>query len=161
MITDFYKALQAHIEQEYPGIWIDLWNDQLNHMSEEDPFPFPAVFIEFEPIPWERLSGAKRGKLTMRVHFVQESYNGSHNKSKNQLNALNILENAEDFDTFLDGYSTPFCTPLSGISTEFDHNHNSIIDTIQVYECTINKPIGKRKMVPVNPGLKLTGNIEA
>ena len=31
---------------------VELWNSQLENLTEETPFNFPAVFIEFADIPW-------------------------------------------------------------------------------------------------------------
>ena len=34
---------------------VGLWNNQLQYITEEQPFDTPAVFIEFEPTQWSEL----------------------------------------------------------------------------------------------------------
>jgi hypothetical protein len=53
---------------------IDIWNSQITFSAEEQPFPTPAVFIEFAPIAW-RLQGnaVREAQVTVNLHIVTDS----------------------------------------------------------------------------------------
>ena len=46
--TDLYLELANKIKDNLQQIeWIDLWHEQVGYLTEELPFPTPAVFISF------------------------------------------------------------------------------------------------------------------
>ena len=46
--TDLYLELANKIKDNLQQIeWVDLWHEQVNYLTEELPFPTPAVFISF------------------------------------------------------------------------------------------------------------------
>lgn len=47
--TDLYLELANKIKDNLQQIvWVDLWHEQINYLTEELPFPTPAVFISFK-----------------------------------------------------------------------------------------------------------------
>lgn len=45
---DLYQELAERINNKIPEIsWVDLWHEQVNYLTDELPFPTPAVFIAF------------------------------------------------------------------------------------------------------------------
>lgn len=49
-IPDEYAELRDRLETLPEFEHIDLWHDQVNYLSEEHPFPTPAVFLEFNTL---------------------------------------------------------------------------------------------------------------
>ena len=46
--TDLYLELANKIKDNLQQIeWVDLWHEQIGYLTEELPFPTPAVFISF------------------------------------------------------------------------------------------------------------------
>ncbi|MDR0729921.1 MAG: hypothetical protein LBF19_07370 [Prevotellaceae bacterium] len=46
--SEIYKEIAERIAANLPAIrWVDLWHEQVNYLTEELPFPTPAVFIAF------------------------------------------------------------------------------------------------------------------
>lgn len=52
---------------------IDLWNRNVEYIDLESPWERPALFVEFCPIRWERVTGSGDtliGNGTVRLHLV-------------------------------------------------------------------------------------------
>lgn len=46
--TDLYNEIAQRINEKIPEIeWVDLWHEQVAYLTEDLPFPTPAVFIGF------------------------------------------------------------------------------------------------------------------
>lgn len=54
IFNDIVTAVEAIIDTDGVRVinTVELWNSQLENETEEIPFNFPAVFIEFAEIPW-------------------------------------------------------------------------------------------------------------
>lgn len=77
MFTFFYNHIAAHLKTMPPlGTitlqWIDLFNNQPNHPSDENPYTLPAVFVEVK-IDWRINNHSDRvGEATVTLHIVQD-----------------------------------------------------------------------------------------
>lgn len=50
---------------------LDLWNAQVDQLTQQQPFLTPAVFVEFQPIIWSKLGrGTQRAEVQIRMHIV-------------------------------------------------------------------------------------------
>lgn len=68
--TDLYKEIAARITDNLPEIaWVDLWHEQVNYLTEELPFPVPAVFLAFDTIQTD-----DRGKLIQDCNTQIDMY---------------------------------------------------------------------------------------
>lgn len=91
--TDLYKEITARIAGNLPEIaWVDLWHEQVNYLTEELPFPVPAVFLAFDTIQTD-----DRGKLIQEcntqidMYLFYETFSDTYSGSTNQDNALEFL----------------------------------------------------------------------
>lgn len=49
--NELYKELADKIKNKLPEIeWVDLWHDQVSYLTEELPFPTPALFLAFNTL---------------------------------------------------------------------------------------------------------------
>jgi hypothetical protein len=92
--SDLYKELAGRITANLEGIqWVDLWHEQVNYLTEELPFPTPAVFIGL------RATGMDdAGKLVQQcgiqvdMYLFYETFSDTYIGSSNQSGALEFLE---------------------------------------------------------------------
>ncbi|NJM13985.1 MAG: hypothetical protein HC896_00125 [Bacteroidales bacterium] len=64
--SQFYLDFQARLGALAEIKHIDLYNNQLEHLKEEETFNFPAVFLEFGKIPWTAPANeAKKARLIL------------------------------------------------------------------------------------------------
>lgn len=61
-----FKAI-AQAVAAVPGVaFVDLWNNQVQTLNGGAPFPFNAVFVEFEAVEWKQQNmGTRRGTLAV------------------------------------------------------------------------------------------------
>nr|DAR79130.1 MAG TPA: hypothetical protein [Caudoviricetes sp.] len=91
--TDLYKEIAARITDNLPEIaWVDLWHEQVNYLTEELPFPVPAVFLAFDTIQTD-----DRGKLIqdcntqIDMYLFYETFSDTYTGSLSQNSALVFL----------------------------------------------------------------------
>lgn len=67
---ELYQALKEKLGEIEEIKHIDLWNNNIAFLEEEQPWPRPAVFIQFMPIAWNVMKDAFRGRGELRIHTV-------------------------------------------------------------------------------------------
>lgn len=67
---ELYQALKEKLGDIEEIKHIDLWNNNIDFLEEEEPWPRPAVFIQFMPIKWSVLKDSFRGFGELRIHTV-------------------------------------------------------------------------------------------
>lgn len=121
---------------------VGLWNNQLQYITEEQPFDTPAVFIEFEPTQWsELLHGVREAVVTVRLHVVTDSRVGRwadivdvfdlHERINAALHAVHRIET--------DG-SVIDSLALAADAT--DHNFDELRDDTLDYRCHVTDRSG-------------------
>ncbi len=91
--NEVYKEIAEKIKVNMPMIqWVDLWHEQVGFLTEELPFPTPAVFIGFN------LQGADdTGELVQQcstqvdMYLFFETFSDTYLGSYNQGRALDFL----------------------------------------------------------------------
>ena len=53
---------------------VDIWNHNVEFIEQEEPFPMPAVFVEFAPIEWRYLKPGDNMHATaqLALHVVTQ-----------------------------------------------------------------------------------------
>lgn len=100
---DLYTELATKLAAKIPAIkWIDLWHNQVNFLSEEHPFPTPAVFLNFRILQADD-TGLRVQKLRMQIDcFVYyETFADTYHQSWNQSAALEFLNLLNDIQATL------------------------------------------------------------
>lgn len=72
-----YTGLKADLTAISGVKYVALWNNQLERESEEQPFLYPAIFIEFLPSNFRdkgNKASSQEYDLTVRLHICFESY---------------------------------------------------------------------------------------
>jgi len=91
--TDLYTEIGTTINTKLDEIrWIDLWHDQVSYLTDELPFPVPAVFISFNTI-----SCNDKGLLIqdcdtqVDLYLYYETFSDTYQGSFNQDSAIEFM----------------------------------------------------------------------
>lgn len=104
---DAYKEIALRINANIPAVkWIDLWHNQIGFLSEEHPFPAPAIFLSFRTLDTTDL-GQKVQDYEIQIDFYvyYETFADTFDGSYNQQSALAFLQTLEDIHKFFHGFS--------------------------------------------------------
>ncbi len=116
---------------------ISVWNNQLQHAIEEQPFYTPAVFIEFAPIQWQHLShGAREAAIQTTLHVVTDSRVGKWE------DAIAIFDLLDTINRSLHGLHVStengsHIDALTLISSNTDHDFDELQDNTETFECHV------------------------
>jgi hypothetical protein len=104
---DLYIELSELISENVAGVrWVDLWHNQISFLSEEHPFPAPAVFLSFRILDASD-TGEYVQQLTLQVDcfIYHETLADTFRGSFNQGSALGFLDLVNDTYAALHGSS--------------------------------------------------------
>lgn len=114
---------------------IDLWNENVSFIAEE-VFAMPAVFVEFGAIEWKQLSqGDQTGLLDIRLHIVTLA---SESAARHRhIQALDYFDLIDRITAAVSTMSRELFGPLHRIRSQTNHNHEGILDSVEVFRCHI------------------------
>lgn len=171
MRKEFYLAVSERllsIEGE-PIKYVDLWNNNVEYIVKETGWPRPAVFVEFRPVMWERMTtrGANeyQARAEIRLHIVTD-WNGSasseHSDEARQ-QTIEALDLSEQIHAALLGLTGEHFGDLEIQATLTNHNHEELVENVEVYNVTFVRSIDKQTMrirVPMDASVKTSENQE-
>jgi hypothetical protein len=103
--SELYTEIAGKITANMPAIrWVDLWHEQVSYLTEELPFPAPAVFIAFNTLGTE-----DSGKLVQNcnvqvdLHLFYETFSDTYTGSSNQTGALEFLDRLTELHALFHG----------------------------------------------------------
>ena len=116
---------------------IDLWNNQVLYAEEEQPFPTPAVFVEFAPVEWQHLlHGVKEAVLTLRLHVVTDSRVSPWSEAV-EVFALHDHINATLHGLHATTADGSVVDALTLTQSTTDHDFAELQDNVEVYQCHV------------------------
>lgn len=120
---------------------IDLWNRNVEFIEEETPWPRPAVFIEICPIRWKAIVPGReyRAEPQLKFHIVTDWADAVSDEIDGAISMLDLPEHIHDALAGLEGDSF---MELSLSESDTNHNHEDIVENIEVYEYTAIKSVG-------------------
>jgi len=105
--TDLYLELANKVKNNLSQIqWVDLWHEQVSYLTDELPFPSPAVFISFNMIGTED-KGMKGQICNTQIDFYlfYETFSDTAIGSINQDSALDFLKQLTEIYKLFHGTS--------------------------------------------------------
>lgn len=145
---DIFNDIVTEIKKISEIETVELWNSQLENESDEKPFNFPAVFIEFAEIPWTTTNqqpstlGAQgdvtkeqKGDgalITLHIAFSQ---------LEDETVSFPIISPIIDKVYFaIQGLTGTFYKPLLRVAERQDTDHDRVIDwqmdfTALIFQC--------------------------
>jgi len=129
----------------------DLWNQQVDFLEQETPFKFPAIFVEFLPIVWNKMGYNKQNAdISLRVHIVSRWHSNSADYNPQEYDALEYLELADIVNNALTNFATTSGNRFMRTRSEINHNHETILDSIEEFTCNVIDISGFPEYVAVN-----------
>lgn len=150
---DLVEKLQEINTTDYPSTveHFDLWNRQIEFLSKERPFKFPAVFVEFSPIQWDQQgNGVQEGDLTFRLHVVSKTLSGSSPSAPGQEDFLAHFDLIDDIHHCLSRWNTAYSGPCTRVQSIPNHDHEQIIEEVEVYKLRVVDTSGARRFIEVS-----------
>lgn len=137
--ADPRSELFATLKQVVGGIedikYVDLWNQNVDFIEEDTPWPRPAVFLELEPITWRVVKGDEfyrrymRGEGTLRLHIVTDWVDGGQEKALS-LSAKIWEELFGDTRGFSENTHFEISFPSQSVT---NHNHDEVLETVDIF----------------------------
>lgn len=171
MRKEFYLAVSERLLsiEGSPIQYVDLWNNNVEYIEQETGWPRPAVFVEFRPVMWERMTtrGANeyQARAEIRLHIVTD-WNGSasseHSDEARQ-QTIEALDLSEQIHAALLGLTGEHFGDLEIQATLTNHNHEELVENVEIYNVTFVRSIKKQTMrirVPMDASVKSSENQE-
>jgi hypothetical protein len=118
--------------QGQPVKHIDIWNNQVAFIEEEQPFPTPAVFIEFQPINWRFQGNAVReAQVSFNLHVVTDSRTGNWSQ------AIEVFDLLDAINRQLHGAHTDGIDALTSLTSTTDNLFGELMHNIEAFSCHV------------------------
>lgn len=92
-IPEDYADLRERLEALPDFQHIDLWHDQVDYLSEEHPFPTPAIFFEFNTLDIDDAGELiQTVNLQIDMHIFWETFSDTYEGAAMQEEALQYLD---------------------------------------------------------------------
>ena len=116
----------------------DLWNMNVEYIDQETVWEMPAVFIEFAPIQWKEAgNGCQQANVTIALHIATPYEGGASDGSVLQSDALSYFELLDEIHKALYGLKGSGFGALKRVSSQTNHNHEEIIESIETFSCIV------------------------
>lgn len=122
---------------------IDLWNHNVEFIEQEESWSCPAVFVEFAPIKWNEivLGLEYRAEPFVKLHIVTEWKGASADGSELSEEALSVFDLPETIHSALSLMGGSKYLSFDLVESHTNHNHEDIVENIEVYQCVAIKRI--------------------
>lgn len=122
----------------------DLWNQNVAFIEQEAIFAMPAVFVEFTPINWKSLGGGvQTANIVFHLHIVTATPGSAADGSAFQPDSLQLFDLLDDIHRALTGHRGQHFRQLQRISSNTNHNHEEVIESIETFSVNVDDESGK------------------
>ena len=109
--------------------YFDFWNQDVD-FADEEPFPTPAVFIEFGSIYYKNTKEAKQvADVSIKLHIVTDGSRPTYDGSNTQNTALYFLDLINMINKKM--YEL---AGQSRIASHTNHDHGALMENIEEYK---------------------------
>lgn len=169
MRKEFYLAVSERLLsiEGSPIRHVELWNNNLEYIEQETNWPRPAVFVEFRPIVWERMTtrGANeyQARAEVRLHIVTDWLGSASSEQSEEYRreAIEALNLSEQIHAAMLGLTGEHFGNVEIQATLTNHNHEELVENVEVYNVTFVRSIEKRMVkvrVPMDASIKTSEN---
>jgi hypothetical protein len=120
----------------------DVWNNNLMYAQENEAFLTPAVFVEFEPIPWRHnLKGVREAELRFNLHVISQRNMPTGNELEYAEESLAFFDLLNAVNACLHGFTQVsdkgVIDALTSINSTTDNDFDDLRHDIESYSCHI------------------------
>ena len=113
---------------------VDLWNHNVEFIEQEDAWERPAVFVEFGSIEWREVgAGEHRTSGVLRLHIVTDWAGSTAMGSEEREESLRVFGLCEAIRRAVLGMSGEHFCNVRLIGSETNHNHEELVESIEVF----------------------------
>ncbi len=115
--NELYTEIAEKIKTNLPAIkWVDLWHEQVSYLTDELPFPAPAVFIGFNTLNVEDKGVLVQDcNVQIDMYLFYETFSDTYLGSYNQGRALDFLTELTGLNALFHGKSGENYSPMRKI----------------------------------------------
>ncbi|MDD3079099.1 MAG: hypothetical protein PHH37_08345 [Paludibacter sp.] len=115
--SEKYKSIRDRATQKLTWLkFVDLQKGQFNNLTENYPFPLPALLIEFSDFTFSNESEhAQKGDGSISVYLYVGSLSDTFKGSEREDATLSILDKFDDLFQAFEGFSVDDMKPLNRI----------------------------------------------
>lgn len=143
MRKELYNLLCEELKKVGDGAikHIDLWNHNVEFIEQEENWARPAVFVEFCPITWNAIvAGVEyRAEPFVKLHIVTDWAGSANEGSDFKEDALKVFDLPEQIHKQLSCISGEKFMAFDLVESQTNHNHEDIVENIEVYNCVAVK----------------------
>lgn len=142
LYEDIIEALRGSEEIKH----IDLWNQNVEFIEQDTPFPMPALFVEFGEINWRSVTGRSevrewQGKGTLVLHIVTEWKGSSASDSPDRESSMKYLKIGERIQRIMEDLRGIHYGNIHLSRTLTNHDHEDVVESIEVYNVEFERRI--------------------
>ncbi len=146
MIKELYDRITSALRavEGGPIKHIDLWNQNVEFIDEEEAWERPAVFIEFGEIHWDPFKGPTdglTGKGEVLLHIVTDWKGSAADGSRYQAETMEDYALPDRIHAQMRGLRGETFRNLFLSRTLTNHNHQELLENIEVYRVTYDRPL--------------------
>jgi hypothetical protein len=126
---------------------IDLFNNQFERESKNNPVKFPCCFIEFENFDWKSQSGGIQiGNLVVKFHIGFETYKTNNSSGRpDESNDIDFLDLIEKIHTSINMFNTENFNPLLRVTEQQNTDHDNVLTWVVSYSTMITDDGAERR----------------
>lgn len=145
MRQEIYEKIRERLVTTGVIKHIDLWNHNVEFLEQETAWDRPAVFVEFGVITWSQVKGqeAIRGSGTVRLHIVTD-WCGESPLTDCDAGTETAFGIADVVHGALAELSGESFHGWELAETHTNHNHEDIVENIEVYRVRGRRVAGDR-----------------
>jgi hypothetical protein len=135
MRKELYSAISARLLATDVIKYVDLWNRNVEFIEQESNWARPAVFVEFDPIVWDRTKErAMRTVSTLKLHIVTDWYGSASSEAGATEEALEEMFGLTKLvRQAIEGMAGKTFSRLMLAQSYTNHDHEEILESIDVY----------------------------
>lgn len=135
--TELYEKITSALMSAGDIKHVDLWNHNVEFIEQEENWPRPAVFVEFQPIQWETTVTGVRyvAKVTLNLHVVTDWQGSTAHGSRERTAGLKVFDLLEQIHRKLAGLEGDTFRELDLEGSTTTHNHEDILENVETYTC--------------------------
>lgn len=122
---------------------IDLWNRNTDFLERDEPWPTPAVFVEFASIKWESVVTGVHYTATpeIRLHIVTKWKGGVSDSDSVEDDAFEVFNLPSVLRSVLAGMRGSDFWAFDIKESITNHDHEDVVESIEVYTCEVQQTV--------------------
>lgn len=146
MRAELYENLIASFGDVTDIKHIDLWNQNVEFIEQDTPFPMPALFVEFGEIIWRNVTGRSdiqewQGKGTLVLHIVTKWAGSSGSENPDREKSMEYLKIGERIQPIIEKLRGVHFGNVHLARTLTNHNHEDVVENIEIYTVEFERRI--------------------